>query len=241
MAFRHSTKVRDDMLGLKATCNQLVTGTDIAIVDGGAGNDSVTQVAAGLAGFEPGDMLTIQGSALGNDGSYEILTVAAGVAEIPTGSVTAPEVIGPQIILGSARGGSMIDQFRNGALVIRTGSQPTHADDAEAGSELIPISLSSLPFVPGAPGNGLNFGQVADAILHEALGEVWSGVATASGTAGHFRIYGNDKTEGASIVTPRIDGAIATSGSQMNMANTAITVDGTTTIDDVDIPMAESV
>lgn len=239
MAFRLSTKVRNDMLGLKAQCNQLVTGIDIAIVDGGGSNDTVTQVAAGLGSFHVGDMLTIQGSAA-DDGSYEILTVAAGTLGIPTGSITG-EVAGSQIILGSARGGSLVDQLRNMTMKIFTGSQPTHADDAEAGSELIQVTESSGAFVGGADANGINLGQVADCKIHKASGEVWSGVAGASGAAGWFRMYDNALTTGASEVVPRVDGAIATSGSQMDMANTAITSGGTTTIDSVDIPMAESV
>jgi len=237
MAFRFSTKVRNDMLGLKATCNQLVTGTDIAIVDGGTGNDTITQVSNGLGGFEVGDKVTIQGSAA-DDGSYEILAVADGQLDIPTGSITG-EGAGSQIILGSARGGALIDQFRNMTMKIFTGSQPTSADDAESGSELIQITESSGAFTGGSATNGINFGQVADAELHAASGEVWSGVATATGTAGWFRIYDNAAAGGADDQV--IDGAIATSGSQMNMANTSITSGGTTTIDEVNIPMAESV
>jgi len=236
MAFRFSTKVRNDMLGLKATCNQLVTGVDIVIVDGGAGNDTITQVANGLGSFEVGDKVTIQGSAA-DDGSYEILAVAAGQLDIPTGSITG-EAAGNQIILGSARGGSLVDQLRNGTLKIYTGSQPASADDAEAGSELIQITESSGAFAGGSSDNGINFGQVADAELHAAADEVWSGKATATGTAGWFRIYDNAATGGADDQV--IDGAIATSGSQMNMTNTSITSGGTTTIDTVDIPLAES-
>ena len=123
-------------------------------------------------------------------------------------------------------------------MKIFTGSQPTEADDAEAGSELIQITESSGAFVGGAAANGLNFGQVASAILHAASGEVYSGVAGASGTAGWFRIYDNAAAGGAADQV--IDGAIATSGSQMNMANTSITSGGTTTVDSVDIPMSES-
>jgi hypothetical protein len=186
-------------------------------------------------------MITVSGADDGDDdGSYEIVIVVAGTITLATGSFTTGQVAANPIILGSARGGSMIDQFRNGTLVIRTASQPTSADDAESGSELVQITESSGAFVADSPGNGINFGQVSSAELHAALGEVWSGVAGATGTAGHFRIYGNDKTEGASTIKPRIDGAIATSGSQMNMANTSISSGGTTTIDDVDIPMAES-
>jgi hypothetical protein len=243
MAFRFSTKVRNDMLGYKARCNALYyNGGAIALNDNGADADSITDTGNGLAIFEPGDMITVEGADTGaNDGDYEILTAVAGAITIATGSFTGTDVAaGSTVILGSSRGGSMIDQFRNFTMKIFTGSQPAAADDAEAGSELIQITESSGTFVGGAATNGLNFGQVSDAELHAALGEVMSGAAGASGTAGWFRIYDNDLTIGASEVKPRVDGAIATSGSQMNMANTSITSGGTTTIDDVDIPMAES-
>jgi hypothetical protein len=250
MAFKFSTKVRNDMLGYKARCNALYySAAGIALVDGGGSNDSITDTGNGLAIFEPGDMITVKGATdPSDDGSYTILSVAAGTIEIPTGSFTTGQVAGSALILGSARGGSVVDQFRNATIKIYTGSQPTSADDAETGSELIQITISSGTFTPGSATNGINLGQVASAVLHKGLScadgateEVWSGVAGASGTAGWFRIYDNDLTTGASEVKPRLDGSIATSGSQMNMANTTITSGGTTTIDNVDIPMAESV
>lgn len=246
MAWRVSTKVRDDMLGYKARCNKLMTDTSIAFVDGGAGNDSITDTNSGLAGFEVGDMITVEGST-SNDGTYTILSVAAGTIEVPTASLT-DEIAGDQVILGSARGGSLVDQFRNATMKIYTGSQPASADDTESGTELIQITISSGAFVAGSAANGINFGQVASGELHKGYScadgsteEVWSGVASATGTAGWFRVYDNDLTTGASLVKPRLDGSIATSGSQMNMANTSITSGATTTIDDVDIPMPEEI
>lgn len=241
MAFRFSTSVRNDMLGLKAHCNALYyNGGGIALNDNGASPDSITDTGNGLAIFEPGDRITVEDAATGgNDGTYEILTVAIGTITIAAGSFTGTDAAaGSVVILGSARGGSLIDQFRNFTMKIFTGSQPASADDAEAGSELIQITESSGAFVGGAAANGLNFGQIASAILHAASGEVYSGKAGATGTAGWFRIYDNAATGGADDQV--VDGAIAISGSQMNMANTSITHEGTTTIDDVDIPMAES-
>ena len=233
MAFRLSTKVRNDMLGKKAECNNLVySAAGIALVDGVAGLDSITDSGNGLGDFHVGDMITVSGATdPDDDGSYEIQSVAAGTIEIPTASFTTGQAAGTPIILGSARGGSLVDQLRNMTLKVFTGSQPTHADDAEAGSELIQVTENSGAFVGGADANGINLGQVADCEIHKASGEVWSGVAGASGTAGWFRMYDNDLTTGASTVKPRVDGAVATSGSQMNMANTAITAGGTTTID----------
>jgi len=251
MALRLSTKVRNDMLGYKARCNALYyNGGGIALNYNEGSLDTITDTGSGLAIFEPGDMITVEGAATpANDGSYVILSVAAGTIEIPTGSLAGTDAAaGSVVILGSARGGSLVDQFRNATMKIYTGSQPASADDAEAGSELIQITISSGAFVGGSPGNGINFGQVADGELHKGLScadglteEVWSGAAGASGTAGWFRVYDNALTTGASTTVPRMDGAIATSGSQMNMANTTITSGGTTTIDDVDIPMAEEV
>lgn len=250
MAFRFSTKVRNDLLGYKARCNALYySASGIALVDGGAGNDSITDTGNGLAIFEPGDMITIEGADDGDDdGSYVMLSVAAGTIELPTGSFTTGQVAANPIILGSARGGSLVDQFRNATLKIFTGSPPESADDAEQGTELVQITIASGAFTGGAAANGINFGQVADCILGKGLSvadgeteEVWSGAASASGTAGWFRVYDNALTTGASTVKPRIDGRIATSGSQMNMANTTITSGATTTIDDVEIPMDESV
>ena len=241
MALRLSSKVRDDMLGKKAECNNLVTGITISFGDGTGtgGRDQILDSGNGLAGFIPGDMITVSGSA-SNNWTAEIVSVTAGAIEIAAGTA-ATEAVGAQVILGSARGGSLIDQFRNGTLRIYTGTQPTHADDAETGTNLIDITLSSGAFAPGSPTNGINFGQIAEETLHKSLGEVWSGVAAAGGTAGWFRFYGNDRTEGSTSIKPRMDGAIATSGAQMNMANTTITSGGTTTIDEVDLPMEESV
>ncbi len=241
MALRLSSKVRNDMLGKKAECNNLVTGTTISFGDGTGtgGNDQILDSNNGLGDFIPGDMITVRGSA-SNNWTAEIKSVTAGAIDVVAGTATAEDA-GAQVILGSARGGSLIDQFRNGTLRIYSGTQPAHADDAEVGTKLIDITLSSGVFTPGDPTNGINFGQIVDETLHKALGEVWSGVAAVGGTAGWFRIYGNDRTEGASKVEPRMDGAIATSGAQMNMANTTISSGGTTTIDEVDLPMAESI
>ena len=251
MAFRFSESVRDYMLGYKARCNVLYYSAGaIALNDNGppALDTIVTSGASFItAGFEPGDMITVEGAATGgNDDSYTMLSVSATTIELPTGSLTGTDAEGGStVILGSARGGSLIDQFRNATMKIYTGSQPATADTAETGSELIPITLASGDFVGGADDNGINFGQVLAADLGMGFGyatglveEVWSGVATATGTAGWFRIYDNAATGGADDRC--IDGAIATSGSQMNMANTSITLGGTTTIDSVSIPMAES-
>jgi len=66
-----------------------LTGTDIAFVDGGGGNDSITQTAAKFikAGYVVGDELTITGST-NNNITTEILAVTAGTIEVGTGLLT---------------------------------------------------------------------------------------------------------------------------------------------------------
>lgn len=74
--------------------------------------------------------------------------------------------------------------------------------------------------------NCLKWGNAAAGVLAKLSTETWSGTAVATGTAGWFRIEasvtdagGLDSTE--SVI--RADGAIATSGAELNMTPTSIT------------------
>ena len=88
----------DDKIVYGAT----ITGTDIAFVVGGAGEDTITQVAAKFLeiGFKTGDIITVTGSTL-NDGDYTILSIVAGIINIATGSLTA-ETAGVSVTITSA-------------------------------------------------------------------------------------------------------------------------------------------
>lgn len=79
-----------------------VTGTDIAFVDGGAGEDTITQVAAKFLenNFVAGDVITVSGSA-SNDGNHTIISVVAGTINVITGSLTEEEA-GASIIISSS-------------------------------------------------------------------------------------------------------------------------------------------
>lgn len=71
--------------------------------------------------------------------------------------------------------------------------------------------------------NGLKWGTVSGGVLSKDATETWSGDAVATGTAGWFRIRGSGDTGGSSTALPRVDGAIATSGAQMNLGSLSIT------------------
>lgn len=74
-----------------------VTGTGIAFVDGGAGDDSITDTGSGLAVFSIGDVFLVNGS-VSNDGAYTVKTVNAGTITVETGSLTG-ELAGATVYL----------------------------------------------------------------------------------------------------------------------------------------------
>ena len=60
----------------------------------------------------------------------------------------------------------------------------------------------------------------------------------ATGTAGYFRYCASTSDAGGTSTTlVRIQGGVATSGSELNMSSTTITSAATTTIDTFDITM----
>jgi len=71
-----------------------VDGTTIAFVDGGGGDDTITDSATGFvtAGFTVGDLITVTGATTaGNNTTYTLTAVAAGTLTMATGSITTAE------------------------------------------------------------------------------------------------------------------------------------------------------
>lgn len=81
--------------------------------------------------------------------------------------------------------------------------------------------------------NGLRFGVALLGALNKLSTQTWSGVAGATGTAGWFRLTGavvDDLTLDTDESELRLDGAISTSGSDLNLTSTAISSGATQTI-----------
>ena len=80
-----------------------VTGVDIAFVDGGAGEDTITQTAARFleAGLSAGKVFTVSGST-SNDGDYTIISVVAGTINVATDSLIA-EAAGDTVTILQAK------------------------------------------------------------------------------------------------------------------------------------------
>lgn len=86
--------------------------------------------------------------------------------------------------------------------------------------------------------NGLKLGAAALGVVSKLVSQTWTGVNGASGTAGWFRMYGSQADTGgadAVFTTLRADGAIATSGAQLNFTSVAFAATATTTIPTFDL------
>jgi hypothetical protein len=84
-----------------------------------------------------------------------------------------------------------------------------------------------------AAANGLALGLSAAGVLDKLPSQTWSGVNAATGTAGYYRLYGSEADAGtldSTGLSIREDGAVATSGAELNMANPTLAASATTTI-----------
>ena len=131
------------------------------------------------------------------------------------------------------------DILANGQIRIFTGSQPGTAEAAETGQLLCTITLASGAMVSGVATNGINLATPSGGAIAKAVTEVWSGQNAADGTAGWFRWYPNDFDDQMGAATAgdkiRLDGAISTSGAQLNLSSTTLKAGITTTIDNVNL------
>lgn len=116
-----------------------------------------------------------------------------------------------------------------GFIKIYSGPEPLTADDAigSVGTNVLlcTISVSGL-------GGGLNFDTAAaSGALAKAPAEVWKGTNVASGTAAFYR-HVTAADDGASSTTQqRIQGSIGTSGKELNLSDTGLTLGAEQTID----------
>lgn len=122
-----------------------------------------------------------------------------------------------------------------GEIRIFSGSAPSTPDDTETGTLLVTIN--------GSTGSGFDcrFQNTASSGTLSKQTNTWDGVAVATGTAGYFRYCASTSDAGGTSTTEiRIQGAVASSGAELNMSSTSITSGATTTIDtfDITIPAA---
>ncbi|MBF0517766.1 MAG: hypothetical protein HQK97_11740 [Nitrospirae bacterium] len=125
---------------------------------------------------------------------------------------------------------SLQEIFYKGFIQIYSGSQPTLPDNVPSGTLLCTLYSDGTSA-------GLSFDDAAAGTIAKAAAETWSGTAVATATAGWFRLMAAGDDGAASATEERIDGAVATSGSQLNMSSTSITQGAVQTISTFTITM----
>ena len=230
--------LRQLQAGLRAQIkNAIIGNATITLVDGGAGVDTIVDSANGLGDFSKGDMITLSGCTTGaNNGEYEIMSVAAGVIEIPTDSVDTPEATLATTILASARGGSLADIFRDCYINIYSGTRPSDPNWPATGTLVGTISLNAGAFTPGVETNGLNFERFSEievvSGIYVNLGkdssETWQMECLSASTPTYFRLMSNTTLPtDTGVVSVVIDGDIGTSTTNAMRITEALVV-GTT-------------
>jgi hypothetical protein len=112
-----------------------------------------------------------------------------------------------------------------GFIAIMTGSQPATGDAAATGTLLGTVSVNG-------GGTGLTFDASVAGVLSKAAAETWRFTGLADGVAGWFRFYASgDTITNVSTTAARLDGAIGTSGAELNLTNLQITTGQVNTCD----------
>ena len=112
---------------------------------------------------------------------------------------------------------------------IYSGAAPATADEAEG---TILVSIGS-----DAGDTHCHFLAAAVSGVLSKAADIWSGVASASGTASYFRLVVNTDTGVLSTTEIRVQGTVGTSGADINMSSVSIVSGATQTIDTWDLTM----
>lgn len=135
-------------------------------------------------------------------------------------------------VLTGGSGNGVKASLDGGFINIYSGTQPATADAGATGTLLGTITKD------GDGVTGLTFDAAAAKVLSKAAAEAWKMVGAAAGTAGWFRFYKSGDTLTASSTTAkRLDGAIGTSGAELNLSNLSIDVGQVNTCDAFTITM----
>lgn len=246
MTFRLSTGLRNQ-LAKQGSIDALMRGGRIEIYSGAQPSSPDAAVSGTL-------LCTITD----NSGAYTAETAATGTVTLSgsAGSVNTVTVNSVDILLGAVAFDSTLAQTatdvatqinrnsdKTGYNATASGAVVTIAGNAGQGAApntfVVSATLTTLTatYANMAGGvnaaNGLKFDVASGGAMNKLATQTWSGVNAASGTAGWFRQYGSLTDTGAldsAGVFPRLDGAVATSGAEMNLTSTALTAGATTSI-----------
>lgn len=204
------------------------TGTLLAVISTNSGGVTSEVLATGtltLTGGAAGSINTVTvngidilGGAVPFDGTLAqtALDVAAQINRNKTAPDYTASAAGSVVTISALPGSGTTP---NGLAVAATATTITSTTANMAGGV--------------APVNGLRFEASSGGTMAKRASDAWSGLNSASGNAGWFRQYGSvaDSHAVDAVGTAiRMDGAIATSGAELNLNNTALVSGATTTI-----------
>lgn len=117
---------------------------------------------------------------------------------------------------------------------VYSGSQPASADTAPTGTKLMTYTVNH----DGSTGG--TWDTAVAGVINKAAAEVWQAVGIVAGTAGYFRMRLAGDLGTTNTTDIRMDGSIASSGADFNMADTSVTVSSIYTIDSFPVSMASN-
>jgi hypothetical protein len=209
------------------TADAAPTGTLLATITAAGGTHTPEVQATGT--------MTLSGSAGSVDG-VTVGGVAILDASVPFNSTLTQTAADVAAAINSSQSVPEYTASSSGAVVTikaNRGAGATANTLAVAGS-LTTLTATYAALSGGVTAvNGLKFGFAAAGVLAKSATQAWSGIAGVTGTAGWFRFVGAVADSGVldSAETEfRMDGAISTSGAQLNMSSTAVTAAATQTI-----------
>lgn len=247
MALRISTGLRNHLLSggsLKAALQggriEIYTGTQPASADDAATGTLLVTItdASGAHTVETPATGSVE-LATGSSGSVNTITVG-GINILDEAVTYTTSLANTASLLAAALNRSSLNpDFKatvSGATVTLTchpGLGVKYNTIAVSGT-LTTLTANYTNFSGGvAAVNGLRFEDGSTGAMAKRTTQTWTGVAGNTGTAGWFRHYGPNTDSGtadADASKLRMDGAIATSGSQLNMSPTSMTSGATQTI-----------
>lgn len=250
MTARYSTGLRNAIaggVGLKNALSggvlQIYTGAQPASPDAAVTGTLLCQISADSGAFTPETPSSGTATYTGTAGSIDEVTVNGTnilPASVPFTSTLANTVA---LVAASINAGNVYPGYRASA----SGDVLTITARQGAGAAPNGLTVSGSATTVGATYtnmasgvsqvNGLQFSAAGDinvGQIEQLAGQIWSGVNQAAGTAGWFRFVGSNNSDTGQLDTTgafcRLDGAIATSGGEMNLNSTVFTSGATTTI-----------
>jgi hypothetical protein len=225
---------------LRGGCIEIFTGAQPASADAAATGTLLARITnnsqALVNEVQAAGTLTLTG---GGAGSIDTVTVG-GVnvlgASVPFNGTLAQTAADVASQINRWKSSPDYTALSNGNVVTIYASvgAGTAANSLVVAATATTITTTAVNMSGGvASANGLLFDNSVAGVLSKLSTQVWSGLNLAAGVAGWFRQHGaladGNALDSTGLVL-RIDGAIATSGSEMNLNSTSFAQGATTTL-----------